>query len=417
MSRTLTTAVALVAALSSSSLLADGLFLNGVSPRSIGRGGTNQGFADNGGIILENPAAMTNVEGRGLFEASVDVLFTDFEYSDPQNARATDSSATPLPQVAGIWKTEDGVFAFGLGVFVPAGFSQQYDMNGPLPFFPGTQRYESYGSLIRILPAVAVQLTENLSIGGTLGVAFSQVELTGPYFLQSLGLPTWTDLDVEGHGLTGSLGLQYLLTETTTLGLTWQSQTNLDLHGDTNVILPVGGLSAQYDTKLGIKWPQSVAFGVRQQIARRHVVAADVIWMNWSDSFDNYTIKLSSPSSPLFPPTVNDPLPLQWSDTVSVRLGYEFELAENQKLRLGYAHHPNPIPASTLTPFIQAITEHAVSAGYGFRVMGCDIDFAYMFTAGGTERVGTSAFLGGDFNNATHKAQTHAACVSLIKGF
>ena len=46
---------------SAASAFADGLFLNGVSPRSIGRGGTNQGFADNGAVIFDNPAAMTRV--------------------------------------------------------------------------------------------------------------------------------------------------------------------------------------------------------------------------------------------------------------------------------------------------------------------------------------------------------------------
>ncbi|MCC7420147.1 MAG: outer membrane protein transport protein [Planctomycetaceae bacterium] len=415
MSRSLTTSVALVVVFASRSLLADGLFLNGVSPRSIGRGGTNQGFADNGAIILENPAAMTNVEGRGLFDIGGDLLFTDFLYSDPANSRASSTTVAPLPQMSGIYKTEDGVFAFGLGVFVPAGFSQNYTMNGPAPFV-GPQEYQSYGSLIRILPAVAIQLTEDLSIGGTLGVSISEVELRGPYALQSLGgLPTLTDLDVDGTGINGSIGLQYLLTETTTLGLTWQSQTNMDLKGKTNVILP-GGLSSDYDTKLGIKWPQSVAFGVRQQLGS-HVFAADLIWLNWGDSFDNYTIKLSNPSTPGFPPVVNDPLPLRWKDTLSVRLGYEYDLGDNQTLRLGYAHHPNPIPSSTLTPYIQAITQNAFSGGYGFRVFDWDVDLAYMFTVSGTERVGTSAFLGGDFSNSTHSGQTHAACLNLIKRF
>ena len=226
------------------------------------------------------------------------------------------------------------------------------------------------------------------------------------------------DLETDGVGLAASVGLQYQATDTTVLGFTWQSENRIDLEGRTRVTVPVPpGAQSTYDTDLTIHWPTSLALGIRQEIGQRHVVAADVTWFNWGDSFDQTTINLRSPSTPGFPPTVNDPFPLNWDDTVSLRLGYEFDLGECQTLRLGYVYHPNPIPNSTLTPFIQAITEHAVSAGYGFEFQGWNVDLAYMFTTGETQQVGTSAFLGGDFSNSTHKARTHAVAVSLIKPF
>ena len=399
----------------SSSLHADGLYLNGVSPRSIGRGGTNLGFADNGGIIFDNPAAMANVQGRGLFDASVDVLITDFEYSDPQNPHVTTSSGTPLPQISTILKSPDGRFAYGLGLFVPAGFTQSYDMQGS-PLQPGPQHYESYGSLIKILPAVAWKATDRLSIGGTLGVAVSQVELQAPYFLQSVGLPSALDLNVDGAGLTASVGLQYELTETTTVGFTWQSKTHINMDGDTRVALGPG-IDALYDTDMTVQWPRSLALGVRQEIGEKHVVSADTTWYNWSETFDNFRIVLGSPTNPFFPPGVKEPFPLDWKDTVSMRLGYEYHIDARRTARLGYVYHPNPIPNSTLTPFIQAITEHAFSCGYGFQVLKCEVDLAYMLTMGDSQSVGTSAFLGGDFDNSRHDATTHAVCVSLIKRF
>ena len=65
-----------VAALSSQRGLGDGLIRDGVGPISTGRGGTNQAFADNSAIILDNPGALVNVAGSGLAEFGVDTVIS-----------------------------------------------------------------------------------------------------------------------------------------------------------------------------------------------------------------------------------------------------------------------------------------------------------------------------------------------------
>lgn len=393
---------------------ADGLFLNGVSPRSIGRAGTNMGFADNGGVIFDNPAAMTNVEGRGLTDVGVNVMITDFEYSDPQNPLATDSRVSPLPQVAVIRKSEDGHWAYGFGVFMPAGFSQSYELQG-LPPFAGVRSYESLGALVKILPAVAYKPTDRLSIGATVGAAISHVALEGPYTLQSVGAPTVMKLDATGAALVWSTGLQYELTDRTTLGLAYQSESRVELDGSTDVtVFPLG--YAEYDVDARIKWPSSLAAGVKHDLSDSHCISADVIWFNWADSFDAIDIGLSSPTPAAFP-ALNERLPLNWRDTLSTRLGYEIDLDAERTLRFGYVYHRNPIPAGTQTSFIQAITEHGLSCGYGFHMFGGEIDLAYMFTIGEDQRVATSGLLGGDFSDSVHRAQTHAIGVNYIRRF
>jgi long-subunit fatty acid transport protein len=394
---------------------ADGIFLNGVSSRAIGRGGTNLGFADNGAAIFDNPAAIVNVPGSGLLDVGVDVLFTDFKYSDAENGSVTSSIASPLPQVSTIVKSADERFAFGVGIFAPAGFSEEYEMLGP-PLIPGPQHYESFGALVKVLPAVAWKITDTLSIGGTLGVGYSQVELEGPYILQSGPLPTIMKAKADGATLIASLGLQWQATDTTTVGLTWQSESRFGLDGRTVVALGPG-IAAEYDADIRIKWPRSIALGVRQEVAEFHTVSADVTWMNWSETFDTLSMHLTSPSLVLFPPAVVEQIPLQWRDTVSLRMGYEYDLGSQETLRLGYCYHPNPIPAGTQTPFIQSIMEHAFSAGYGFPLLGCEIDLSYMYTFGPDQNVGVSNFIGGDYDGSRHQAQTHAASISLIRRF
>ena len=105
----------------------DGLFLDGVSPRSLSRGGTNQGYADNGEILFDNPAAMSNVKGDGLFEA--DLVGLEQTAATPGPEECCQPGVHPLPQMSYIRRSADGDFAFGIGMFTPAGFSTNYNMN------------------------------------------------------------------------------------------------------------------------------------------------------------------------------------------------------------------------------------------------------------------------------------------------
>lgn len=391
---------------------ADGLFLNGISPRSIGRGGTNLGHADNGAILFDNPAAMTRIQGTQLSEFAVDVLITDFEYSDPQNTQTVSSSiGTALPQFSMIRKSADGQFAYGLGVFTPAGFSESYFMNPVTPFV-GPQAYDSFGSLTKILPGIAWAPNDRLSVGGTLGVGISHVEIDAPYFVQSgpfTGTPIVLDLQGTGAALVWSLAAQYEVNCDTTLGITYHSESRFRLDGPARVDLGMGNV--RFDADTYITWPRSLGVGVTHRTARRGTFSADLIWFDWSDSFDNLGVALGGPL------TLNDTFPLNWRDTLSVRLGHEIDLGCGRTFRLGYVYHRNPIPAATITPLIQAITEHGISTGYGFQLCGLEIDCAYMLTIGEDVEVGTSQLVGGDFSDARHGAVTHAIAIGATKRF
>lgn len=80
---------------------------------------------------------------------------------------------------------------------------------------------------------------------------------------------------------------------------------------------------------------------------------------------------LSNPSNPVFKAVLGnsfpEQFPMRWHDSVAVRLGLQHQLNERHILRTGYVYHPNVIPDATLTPFIQAVVEHSLSCGYGWR--------------------------------------------------
>lgn len=400
------------------SAFSDGVMLDEISPRALSRGGTNQGFADNGGIVFDNPGAMVNIDGTQMLDIGVDTLLVSGWYSDPQTRRDTMSTFTPLPQISFIKKSADGDWAYGFGVFTPAGFAERFHLIGP----DGEPHvYESFGALVKILPALSYRVTDRLSIGATLGVGMSYAELEGPYFLQGPSLPgplTLLHTHNEGADMVWSAGLQYQLTDNTVFGATYQSASPFALRGNTSVDVlapPLG--SSRYDSTLDVEWPQSVALGLKYDICPHRSVGVDVVWYDWEHSFDQFTLNLHNPNNPGFPPQITDHLPLNWHDSVSLHLGYQQELDNGMTFRIGYIFNPNPIPDNTLTPFVQAFMEQGVTVGIGTQLCGWDVDLGYVHEWGPTQHEGTSALIGGDFSNSDQRAAVDAIVLDLIKKY
>ena len=156
------------------------------------------------------------------------------------------------------------------------------------------------------------------------------------------------------------------------------------------------------------------------KLCPHRTVSADVIWFDWSNSFNNVGVNLQNPTNPIFgliAPRINESLPLNWFDSVSMRLGYQQQLDIGGTFRIGYVYHPNPVPLSTLTPFLPATLTNTFTIGYGFnwRTWAIDMGWAHAFSS--PQSIGTSSIVGGDFNNSTIKTQVDALFVSMIRPF
>jgi long-subunit fatty acid transport protein len=311
----------------------------------------------------------------------------------------------------------------GIGAFSPGGFATDYDLNGPFPLL-GRQKYKSFGSLLRNLPGVAHRLSDRLSVGGTLGVAVSHTELEGPYFLQSgplTGTPTLMDMQATGAALTWSLGLQYVLTECTTLGITYQSENRFRHDGHTRTFVPTVGESS-FDTTLDLTWPRTLTLGVRHALSPCHIAAVDVLWYDWSSAFDHAGLHLTNPTNPIFaamlgPAGLTEQFPLLWRDTISVRVGAERYLCRHHVLRAGYTFNSNPIPNATLTPYIPSFAQHVLGAGYGWYRCGWETDIAYQYFFAPAETVETSGLVGGDFNQSRVEPRAHMLYLGFTKRY
>lgn len=400
-------------------LLADGITLDGLSATSIGRGGTNLGFSDNGSMLHDNPGAMGQMDGHTMLQFGVTSLLTHFDYGDPDNVQQrSQNQLYALPEASYITRLNEE-WTFGVGIFTPTGFGSVYNLEGS-GAFSGPQRYESFGSLTKVLFGTSYTPSNHdyLSFGATIGPGISFVNIEGPYTLQgptAAGLPSILDLGVDGAGITWSAGVSCQVTERTSIGLSYLAEVSVNADGEVGLTSSIGQTGYKAYTK--VKWPSSVGTGVRHQLTDRTVIATDLIWTNWSDSFDQLIIHLSDPSNAAYPATAASIFPLNWRDTLSTRVGIEHTLCNGHIARAGYVHHKSPIPSSTITPWIPGALEHAFSLGYGFDWKKWDVSLAYMYSFGPTVNQTTSTFIGGDFDQSIHRNRSHAIAFGLTRTF
>ena len=262
--------------------------------REYRRGGTNIAFSDNAVVLLDNPAGIVGIDGSGRFDIGIDGLITDLYYADPFTADSAAIRPMGLPQFGMVRKCGDGDWAWGLTVAAPAGFGHHFNLDDP---FFGRQSYTSFGALAKILPGVAVQVTDRLAVGATMGVGISSVKLDGPYFLQTgmlQGAPALVDVRANGACFVWSCGAQYELSERTKIGVAYQSESRVKASGKAEVDVPVPlpfALPSEFDADLNITWPRSFGVGIAHTMGDRHRISSDLIWVNWSSALTAWGLR------------------------------------------------------------------------------------------------------------------------------
>jgi long-chain fatty acid transport protein len=397
----------------------EGVVRDSIAPVSSGRGGTNIAHSDNLAIVNDNPAGLASIDGL-RFDVALDALHVDINFQkdavfpNPENDVNSIDKLWMLPAGFLSWRVPDAPrpITVGFGAFLPAGFGAEsrLDVN---PVFR-KQQYLSQAAVLKLLPAVAVDLGAGFSVGAGFGLAYEDARFKAPFNFASFGgLPALVDMDADGFGYTWNVGVQYRPTNRWTIGLAYIAETRIDLEGnlklDATGVLPIPDATARYKAKMENTWPRSLGIGTSYRFDRL-VLSAEALWFDWSSAFDALTFHLSQGTNPVFDMLVGseptDRLNLEWHDSYTARVGAEFLLTPDDTLRAGYIYITNPIPERTMTPLIPAILEHSVTVGYGHRFGRVGIDFAYQFSFGSRRSVDTSE-VSGDFDGASMKTMAH----------
>lgn len=327
--------------------------------------------------IFANPAALAGFEkavsavSLGLPMGTLDVRADDNGGSIP----AYDETARFLgfaPDYGAVWES-GGPWRFGVAIYGSVGANFNFDAD---PAAGVTEKFFSEVSILTVAPALAYEITDDLSVGLAITPLFGyarahfaagalpfRYKLTGPG-VQANASVAWR----PSKDWRLALGLR-------TPGMVW-------MEGSMSV--PVGaGASVRQDVKLDLEMPAQVFLGCSRSLGDRLVVDASMRWTG-SKSFRGSEIRF------LLTPEGNTPFVAGADDEWLVALGTEYRLNPSMVVRGGLSHATSVVGDNGESPLQMDVDDWKLSAGLGF-TLG-----AYTFDLTVGRALGDSRFISVD---------------------
>lgn len=419
---------------------ANGVERNGHGARSMAMGGASVAMPD-------APLDAVSVNPAGFHEAQIQLggwaAMVDGRFSNATNdGGELEGRLGVAPEMALSLPLGSSPVTLGLGVVPVAAAGLDWQLVDALGGLDGAtsyglRRHRAEFVAIRTVAGASVALGESVSLGASVGATYNRNRLEAPYVFQShpvlRGFKTLLDLETEGWGATGGLGLIYRPCPGVSLGLSYQTPTSFETTGDANgnagvQLRQLGGAFAgvrpdfHYDARVSTSLPQSVVAGISWQATDWMRVMVQADWLDWSDAFERLDVTLTDGNNAdlngfLGSSRIDDTVPLDWEDRVVCRFGAEFDVLEGLQLRVGYAYGEAPVSDSTLTPMSAAILEHTVTAGAEWRGNRWGIAVAYQYDFGSERRVGVSGLRAGELSGSATDLETHGVALTTTFRF
>jgi long-chain fatty acid transport protein len=389
-------ALALVAGRASPALATDGHFLHGVGAINSAMGGV--GVAAPGsllGAFYVNPAGLVGFHGTAfelgfeMFKAERTLRSTAGPMS---GATESGSDFTPIPAFG--WSREVverrlvvGVAGLGIGGF---GVDYHVDITNPItsprPFGFG-QIYSNF-SLMKIIPAAALRVNDDLRIGAAINLDWASLAVDPmPIAAPAVdpgedGTPGTMDdrayysraTDADGaFGIGAQVGLQYMIWPTVAVGLAYTSPQVFQKF-EYGAVYENPNL-ASYNTPRTIRFAMDVppvyAAGVAWSPGEALMIGLDGKYIDYA-STRGFEESGFAPDGAV--------RGFGWESIWTFGTGLEFRPVPRAAIRLGYNYSDNPIPSAMSmfnTPAPAVVQHHAtVGAGWKFR-NGFGVDVAY----------------------------------------
>jgi len=180
--------------------------------------------------------------------------------------------------------------------------------------------------------------------------------------------------DSQGaFGFGGTIGLTFKPVKDLTIGVAYESKSFFgDFEWDIAANNFMGNSFAGGTEKLSFDQPQVATVGASYKMDAL-LVAADVEWINWSDTNGKDQPEFTTANT-----TGYMPWNMNWSDQVVVKVGAQFEATKELKIRAGYNYGKMPLDEDRAFENIAfpAVAEHHVTLGAGYDIGGLSVNLA-----------------------------------------
>lgn len=327
-----TAIVSALAAMPMTASATNGFLPYGNGMVSHGVGGAGVANASESMSAVDNPALAATVGGGWSVQLSA---FNPNRSANVGNGYVeSDSSWFAIPGGSWFKQVNDNVVA-GVTVSALGGMNTDY----PKELFGSRTGINLEGVLIT--PTVATKISDAVSIGVGLIYAYESMDSTGagPQGPNGPFFPTTTDDSASGWGF--EIGMAFQLGATTTLGVDYQSEINMDEMENFASYL----FAPASDPTLTI--PAITTIGITQKIGDKWKISADVSDIPWS------SIALLDEV-------------FGWEDQTVYKIGAEMQVNDGLAIRFGYNYGESPISeqAAGQNVLAPAVSESHYTVGF-----------------------------------------------------
>jgi long-chain fatty acid transport protein len=327
--------------------------------------------AQDAATVYTNPAGMTRLDGTQIL-ASGQLDFSNLSFSPGAGTSpglGSDDGGKAFGS-DGLFFGGGGFFSYSVSPDLKLGFAMTGNFGAPVQYDDNWvgRYYAQEATLVGLsfVPAIAYKVTSKLSLGGSVtamnGIFRNKVAINNVD-------PRYGDgqlkMDDNAWGWGINLGALYEFTEGTRVGLTWNSQVDLDFSSQAqfsnlapgvNTLLTKRGL-INSNIDVGITVPQQLMGSIFSQVSDRWAVLGSVGWQQWS-KFGQVMFGIDNT---LNPTSLTEDL--DFKDTWHLAAGAQYRISAPWLLNFGIAYDSDFQDGSSVSPMLPANSAWRFGAG------------------------------------------------------
>lgn len=320
--------------------------------------------------MLFNPAALGKVKTIELGGAISGIIPDITGTAQVNGQEARPGVVGVVPATAFGYRVNEQL-VLGLGIHSPFGLTTVYDDN----FVGAGDGIRSELISIAVTPMIALNLTEDVTIGGGVQIIYNDPQLTRAVGVDGNGDVLEAKLNATDVAFGGTAGVLWDVTDTTRLGLAFHSGYDIVTSGTLSAF---DGAFNPIDLPgdASISLPLSISAGLRQELTDDLTLLAEFEWANWSEFSEiQVNVPALAPNNDLSEIT-------DYKDSIFVAVGMEYEWDDQLTLRTGFAYDQTPTQRATRSLRIPDADRIWASVGFSYEVneaMKLDVGYSVVF--------------------------------------
>tara|TARA_E500000318_G_scaffold14742_1_gene14252 strand:- start:287 stop:1603 length:1317 start_codon:yes stop_codon:yes gene_type:complete len=280
-----------------------------------------------------------------------------------------------VPNAHAVWKLKDN-FNLGISITAPWGLVTDYENDFAGRFFGTTSSIKT----VNIKPVLAYRFDNGLSVGAGPQIQYMDARLSKAVASAFSGAGEGNS-HVTGNDLAAgwTAGINWEIMPGTTVGASYLSEVKHNLRGD--VKFDAAAEALQYvdqSASAEVITPESITFGVAQEIGSKWTVMADAQWTNWN-SIDTLTFNFGGDiNSNAGLNATSSSEDYKWGSAWFASLGTRYQYDENWSFTGGFAFDETPVKDEYRNVRLPDSNRYWVSLGSSYKVADwADISLGY----------------------------------------